>query len=57
MEKEARVCTGCYNDINKGKEVFFVIAVLIEISLLPLFFLGSFIALIGVDFPISEMEG
>ncbi|NXQ41424.1 ZFY16 protein, partial [Catharus fuscescens] len=23
MEKEARVCTGCYNDINKGKEVFF----------------------------------
>ncbi|NWT75668.1 ZFY16 protein, partial [Prunella himalayana] len=23
MEKEARVCTGCYDDINKGKEVFF----------------------------------
>ncbi|NXM53731.1 ZFY16 protein, partial [Illadopsis cleaveri] len=22
MEKEARVCTGCYDDINKGKEVF-----------------------------------
>ncbi|NXN84573.1 ZFY16 protein, partial [Bombycilla garrulus] len=23
MEKEARVCTGCYDDINKGKEFFF----------------------------------
>ncbi|NXW93864.1 ZFY16 protein, partial [Alopecoenas beccarii] len=23
MEKEARVCTGCYDDINKGKNVFF----------------------------------
>ncbi|NXH55012.1 ZFY16 protein, partial [Rhabdornis inornatus] len=23
MEKEARVCTGCYDDINKGKEGFF----------------------------------
>ncbi|NWV37006.1 ZFY16 protein, partial [Grantiella picta] len=22
MEKEARVCTGCYDDINKGKEFF-----------------------------------
>ncbi|NWW29838.1 ZFY16 protein, partial [Panurus biarmicus] len=22
MEKEARVCTGCYDDINKGKELF-----------------------------------
>ncbi|NWV06516.1 ZFY16 protein, partial [Ptilonorhynchus violaceus] len=22
MEKEARVCTGCYDDINKGKKVF-----------------------------------
>ncbi|NXX96167.1 ZFY16 protein, partial [Centropus bengalensis] len=22
MEKEARVCTGCYNDINKGKNFF-----------------------------------
>ncbi|NXP57639.1 ZFY16 protein, partial [Chloropsis cyanopogon] len=22
MEKEARVCTGCYDDISKGKEVF-----------------------------------
>ncbi|NWX30127.1 ZFY16 protein, partial [Notiomystis cincta] len=22
MEKEARVCNGCYDDINKGKEVF-----------------------------------
>ncbi|NWV80583.1 ZFY16 protein, partial [Dasyornis broadbenti] len=22
MEKEARVCTGCYDDINKGKEIF-----------------------------------
>ncbi|NWH94472.1 ZFY16 protein, partial [Aegithalos caudatus] len=22
MEKEARVCTGCYDNINKGKEVF-----------------------------------
>lgn len=22
MEKEARVCTGCYDDINKGKEGF-----------------------------------
>ncbi|NXF26599.1 ZFY16 protein, partial [Rhodinocichla rosea] len=22
MEKEARVCAGCYDDINKGKEVF-----------------------------------
>ncbi|NXQ62382.1 ZFY16 protein, partial [Anthoscopus minutus] len=26
MEKEARVCTGCYDYINKGKEVFLVIA-------------------------------
>ncbi|NXA95196.1 ZFY16 protein, partial [Melanocharis versteri] len=25
MEKEARVCTGCYDDINKGKEVFFLV--------------------------------
>ncbi|NXR20003.1 ZFY16 protein, partial [Cinclus mexicanus] len=23
MEKEARVCTGCYDDINRGKEGFF----------------------------------
>ncbi|NXG06519.1 ZFY16 protein, partial [Sakesphorus luctuosus] len=23
MEKEARVCTGCYDDINKGKKIFF----------------------------------
>ncbi|NWY67236.1 ZFY16 protein, partial [Erithacus rubecula] len=26
MEKEARVCTGCYDDISKGKEIFLVIA-------------------------------
>ncbi|NXT33074.1 ZFY16 protein, partial [Pelecanoides urinatrix] len=24
MEKEARVCTGCYDDINKGKKGFFL---------------------------------
>lgn len=62
MEKEARVCTGCYDYINKGKKVFLVIAVIIKgrigtasISVNLCSFGGA--TLIGVCFPISDVEG